>query len=106
MERIRQKKRVGSLVLSVSLIAVGVVAAVQNPQTTVSGQGNSSQAGPRLQSDRAPQTGSPIHSLTSIPHAPDSINLMQQTDEEALAKSSGCLTCHQGAHDPHYKETV
>lgn len=33
-------------------------------------------------------------------------NLMAQTVEEAAAKSSGCLVCHQNARDPHYKETV
>jgi hypothetical protein len=34
------------------------------------------------------------------------VNLLRQTDEEAMAKSTGCLTCHQGAHDPHEKATV
>ena len=24
----------------------------------------------------------------------------------AAAKSAGCLTCHQGARDPHFKDTV
>jgi hypothetical protein len=32
--------------------------------------------------------------------------LLQQTEEQAAAKSTGCLSCHTGAHDPHYKETV
>src|SRR5262249_24065573 len=34
------------------------------------------------------------------------VNLMAQTAEEATAKSNGCMTCHQGAVDPHFKETV
>lgn len=32
--------------------------------------------------------------------------LMQQTAEQALAKSAGCILCHQGAQDPHFKATV
>src|SRR5947209_19732468 len=34
------------------------------------------------------------------------VDLLRQTDAEAAAKSNGCLSCHVGAHDPHYKETV
>jgi hypothetical protein len=34
------------------------------------------------------------------------LDLLRQTDEEAAAKSVGCITCHQGARDPHFKDTV
>jgi hypothetical protein len=34
------------------------------------------------------------------------VNLMAQTAEQAHAKSHGCLQCHVGSADPHYKETV
>ncbi len=34
------------------------------------------------------------------------VDLVRQTDEQAAAKSSGCIVCHVGSHDPHYKETV
>jgi hypothetical protein len=34
------------------------------------------------------------------------VNLLQQTAEQAACKSAGCLQCHQGAHDPHYKDTL
>src|SRR5262245_46504512 len=39
---------------------------------------------------------------------PDSgdVDLLKQTAEEALAKSAGCVVCHQSAHDPHYKESL
>ncbi len=34
------------------------------------------------------------------------VDLLRQTNEQAAAKSTGCLTCHLGSHDPHFKETV
>jgi hypothetical protein len=34
------------------------------------------------------------------------VKLMEQTAEEAHAKSVGCIGCHQGVKDPHFKETV
>ncbi len=34
------------------------------------------------------------------------VNLLQQTDEQAAAKSSGCLHCHHNVRDPHMKNTV
>ena len=34
------------------------------------------------------------------------VKLMEQTAGEAMAKSSGCIACHQNAHDPHYKDTI
>jgi hypothetical protein len=34
------------------------------------------------------------------------VDLMKQTAGEANAKSAGCIVCHQGVGDPHFKETV
>src|SRR3981081_497372 len=34
------------------------------------------------------------------------VDLLRQTAAEAVAKSTGCLSCHHEAHDPHEKETV
>jgi hypothetical protein len=34
------------------------------------------------------------------------VKLMEQTYEQKMAKSGGCIVCHLGSHDPHYKETV
>jgi hypothetical protein len=34
------------------------------------------------------------------------VNLLQQTAGEALAKSAGCITCHQNTGDPHGKDTL
>jgi hypothetical protein len=34
------------------------------------------------------------------------LDLSKQSTEEAEAKSVGCQSCHQGSHDPHYKDTV
>jgi hypothetical protein len=40
------------------------------------------------------------------PAIADNPNLLQQTKEQAAAKSAGCLGCHQNVHDPHEKETL
>jgi hypothetical protein len=37
---------------------------------------------------------------------PSDVDLMRQTDEVAAAKSAGCVHCHEGARDPHFKATV
>ncbi|MCI0681458.1 MAG: hypothetical protein L0Y71_05075 [Gemmataceae bacterium] len=34
------------------------------------------------------------------------VNLLFQSKEQAFRKSVGCIQCHEGAHDPHYKETL
>ncbi|MBW3542770.1 MAG: hypothetical protein KY476_21115, partial [Planctomycetes bacterium] len=34
------------------------------------------------------------------------VNLMNQTAQEAEAKSWGCVACHQGSHDPHYSKAI
>ncbi len=34
------------------------------------------------------------------------IDLSKQSAAEVVAKSAGCVNCHQGSHDPHEKETV
>jgi hypothetical protein len=34
------------------------------------------------------------------------INLLRQSAEQAFQKSAGCLACHKGAGDPHYKDTL
>ncbi|MBL8795915.1 MAG: hypothetical protein JNM56_18580 [Planctomycetia bacterium] len=33
-------------------------------------------------------------------------SLLRQTPEQAAAKSTGCVLCHQTVHDPHAKETL
>ena len=41
------------------------------------------------------------------PTAFDGLDLSSQTPAEAAFKSTGCITCHAGQHDPHFKpETV
>jgi hypothetical protein len=47
----------------------------------------------------APPTSRPLDAVQGV-------DLLKQTDEQAAAKSAGCLVCHQNAHDPHYKDTV
>jgi hypothetical protein len=69
---------------------------------------------------RAQSPAAPVHALAAQPEnrtridepfpAPEEIrglDLSRQTPEAAAAKSAGCITCHQGQHDPHSKpETV
>ncbi len=45
--------------------------------------------------------------LPSIPApVPATPDLSTQSAEMAQVKSAGCMNCHQGSHDPHYKDTV
>jgi hypothetical protein len=37
---------------------------------------------------------------------PPQPDLLRQTAEQAAVKSAGCVQCHQGTHDPHFKETL
>src|SRR5262245_44905814 len=41
-----------------------------------------------------------------VPPQLQGLDLLGQTPEEASAKSHGCVRCHAGARDPHFKETV
>src|SRR5471032_3321026 len=34
------------------------------------------------------------------------VDLLRQTDDQAAAKSTGCIACHAGSHDPHDKPTL
>ncbi len=36
----------------------------------------------------------------------EGVDLSKQTDDQAAAKSVGCIECHKEAHDPHEKTTV
>jgi hypothetical protein len=57
--------------------------------------------------ERTPQSSTAAdHSPSPLPPELQGVNLMKQTPEEAAAKSTGCLHCHQNVHDPHAKETV
>lgn len=40
----------------------------------------------------------------SLDTGPETLNA--QADELVAAKSQGCIQCHRGQHDPHFKETV
>jgi hypothetical protein len=41
-----------------------------------------------------------------LPEELRGVDLLGQSDDAARAKSAGCLQCHQGARDPHFKDTV
>jgi hypothetical protein len=55
----------------------------------------------------APET--PLQAMNDpfpVPPEIRGLDLSAQTDEEAQAKSWGCVNCHAGSHDPHAKGTV
>ncbi len=41
-----------------------------------------------------------------LPPELEGVDLLQQTAEQAAAKSAGCVTCHQNVGDPHGKKTL
>src|SRR5438094_910169 len=41
-----------------------------------------------------------------LPPELEGVDLLQQTAEQAAAKSAGCVSCHQSVGDPHGKETL
>src|SRR5689334_15981936 len=48
------------------------------------------------------------HRYDPYPFPPEleGVNLLGQSEEAARAKSAGCVRCHEGAHDPHSKDTT
>lgn len=58
---------------------------------------------PRAAENPAPPPADPY----PVPPELRGIDLGKQTAEMAAAKSAGCISCHQGQHEPHFKpETV
>lgn len=68
-------------------------------------------------SKQPPQTPAPVPAPSQpappvngdpfpVPPEIRGLDLSGQTDEEAQAKSWGCVNCHAGSHDPHAKGTV
>jgi hypothetical protein len=53
----------------------------------------------------APDAGVPT-ALPADALPPAGVDLSKQTDQEAGAKSIGCMACHKDTHDPHQKETL
>lgn len=54
---------------------------------------------------QSPKLPGPAESFP-LPPELQGIDLLKQTAAEAASKSSGCITCHQGSHDPHEKPTL
>jgi hypothetical protein len=55
------------------------------------------------------QAGQPYRSVpAAYPMPPElvGVDLLRQTTEQAAAKSTGCIACHAGSHDPHFKDTL
>jgi hypothetical protein len=79
------------LALGAALVAMGLFSGLVLQPRPVLGQDNSR---------RPPAEAFPL------PPELQGVDLLRQTDAEAAAKSAGCVGCHQGAADPHYKKTV
>src|SRR5262245_16148929 len=57
---------------------------------------------------RPPAAGLPGPAEDPFPTPPELAyaNLLAQNAAEAHSKSAGCLACHTGSRDPHFKDTV
>ena len=63
----------------------------------------------RSQTSAAKTSAAEAHRTSSaypLPQHLIGIDYSQQTDDQAHAKSVGCITCHSDAHDPHYSPAV
>jgi len=88
MAQTRRVWRFSSLLIVAPLLLAGVLFGLRNPWALVQAQGRPAQA------------------AYPTPRELEDIHLLRQTAEEAAAKSNGCLSCHQGSHDPHEKSTL
>src|SRR5262249_13662540 len=98
LSRHRGRIRASSVLLWLSLLlAITAVTTLSSRRTKVVNaqvpiSRTSPIAPPSAASDRYP-----------VPVELRGIDLGKQTAEEAEAKSGGCLSCHQGSHEPHFK---
>src|SRR5262245_47656952 len=76
----------------------GIVPAEERARLLPHGDGTQDSRNPRYSTDP--------HDPFPMPPEMIDAKLMQQTAEQAWAKSAGCVSCHQGAQDPHEKMTV
>jgi hypothetical protein len=95
MAQARPKWRLGSTIMGALILLAIVLLGVRNPWMLVRGQ-----------SEVLRTQHSVLGTPYPLPPELEGIDLLRQTAEEAAAKSTGCLTCHQGEHDPHYKDTL
>jgi hypothetical protein len=63
------------------------------------------QCWPRAASGHHREAGQARYAGDSAP-ADERRSLLRQTAAEAVAKSAGCVHCHQNTYDPHFKRTV
>jgi hypothetical protein len=80
------------------LLAAGVYAAVAVGWNAVGGD----------PPGRPPAAGVPGPDADPFPTPPEwlNVNWLTQSAAETHAKSAGCLACHTGSRDPHFKDTV
>jgi hypothetical protein len=85
----RRIRRVLSLLLGAGLFCLGLAGLLPD-RRTVRGQ--------------PPPGGAGIP--FPLPEELRNLRFLEQTPEQAAAKSAGCVQCHQNARDPHYKKTL
>jgi hypothetical protein len=89
-EDVRRLRRTGAVLGGAAALAVSLVTVL------------AAQTPPPAQPPAPPPANVPF----PVPPELVGVELGKQTDAEAQAKSAGCVSCHQGARDPHYKATV
>ena len=60
---------------------------------------------PLIQSHAAGQEQPSLHILATAAEL-ENVHLLQQTADEAAAKGTGCVKCHENVGDPHFKDTL
>lgn len=104
----RWEQGVGGLVLSLLCLLTSVTHAA--PPVRVASHG--ALHDPVLRSTVPPPAPlpPPVHGVSNdpfpFPEAFSALDLLQQSTEQANAKSFGCVQCHQGVQDMHGKDTV
>src|SRR5262245_30595801 len=88
-----RQSSLGPFWMLIPAAVVGWFLACRGPWSTAQGQ-------PVISS--TPATVEPF----PLPPELQGVDLLRQTAEEAAGKSTGCVVCHIGSHDPHEKATV
>ena len=85
----------------------GAVRQVTGTQPEPVGVGTVLQADALLQEDAATRAPKATEDPFPLPKGYDAhqTSLLNQTKEDAIAKSFGCVECHKTVHDPHYTQS-
>src|SRR5438552_1910078 len=78
----------------------------QTPVAVAPGASKLLPQGDGIRNPRIPEWSTDPSDPFPMPAELAGVELMKQTEQEARAKSAGCITCHQNVGDPHGKPTL